>query len=135
VLCLAADQLRAERVGDDITYAVNRNLETAAVAADRQLLTDLVDEAWQLGATEICMQGPLPTAHPGSDYLELITAIGQAQPAIHLHAFRPAEVLDAAARTGVSPERFLHEARERGLGSVPGTGARILDDRVRSEMI
>jgi CofH subfamily radical SAM domain protein len=133
-LCVSADQLRAERVGDDITYAVNRNFETAVVAGDRPLLAELVDEAWELGATEICMQGSLPLDLPGRAYLEVVRAISAQRPEIHVHAFRPAEVEDAARRTGLTPAAFLAQAREAGLGSVPGTGARILDDRIRAAL-
>ncbi len=133
-LCGLADDLRHEQVGDEITFAVNRNLDTAAVAGDRQLLDALVDEAWALGATEICMQGPLPPEARDDGYLQLVAAIAGRQPSIHLHAFRVAEVADGAARSGRSPRDFLSRARELGLGSVPGTGARILDDGIRSSL-
>jgi CofH subfamily radical SAM domain protein len=133
-LCELADTLRHERVGDVITYAINRNLETAAVVDDPGLLADLLDEAWGLGATEICLQGPLPRTPPGAGYLELVAAICGQLPAVHLHAFRPAEVLDGAARLELTPREFLTQARAAGLGSVPGTGARILDDGIRAAL-
>jgi FO synthase subunit 2 len=135
-LCRLADDLRRERVGDEITFAVNRNLETARVAADLRLLADLLDEAWAMGATEICLQGPLPAAAAASDdgYLELVAAIVGRLPSIHLHAFRPAEVADGARRSGRSARAFLTRARELGLGSVPGTGARILEDSLRAAL-
>jgi FO synthase len=100
----------------------------------RERLSALVAEAWELGATEICLQGPLP---PGSayDYLDLIAAVKAAAPQIHLHAFRPAELLDGAARRGMPLAEFLIAARQAGLGSVPGTAARILDDGVRARMM
>jgi FO synthase subunit 2 len=136
-LCELADQLRQQAVGDTLTYVVNRNLDPAAVAgADpeaRGRLAALVTEARALGATEICMQGPLP-AGTDDDYLGLITAVKTAAPDIHLHAFRPAELLDGAERTGLPLEEFLAAARQAGLGSVPGTAARILDDGVRARM-
>jgi FO synthase len=136
-LCLLADALRQQAVGDALTYVVNRNLDTARVAgsdrASRQRLAALVYEARQLGATEICMQGPLGDAD--DDYLDLITAVKAPAPAMHLHALRPAELLDGAARRGLPLEEFLLAGREAGLDSVPGTAARILDDGVRARMM
>lgn len=137
-LCQLADALRRQAVGDDLTYVVNRNLDTAAVAGrdhrSRERLAALVTEARELGATEICMQGPLP-AGADDDYLDLIAAVKAAAPDIHLHAFRPAELLDGAARRGLPLAEFLAAARQAGLGSVPGTAARILDDDVRARML
>jgi FO synthase subunit 2 len=136
-LCRAADSLREQAAGNGLTYVVNRNLDPSAVAgpdpASRRRLAALVTEARELGATEVCMQGPLP---PGSDddYLDLIAAVKAPAPEIHLHAFRPPELLDGAARRGMALEEFLLAAREAGLGSVPGTAARILDDGVRSRL-
>jgi 5-amino-6-(D-ribitylamino)uracil---L-tyrosine 4-hydroxyphenyl transferase len=136
-LCRAADSLREQAAGNGLTYVVNRNLDPSAVAgpdpASRRRLAALVAEARELGATEVCMQGPLP---PGShdDYLDLIAAVKAPAPEIHLHAFRPPELLDGAARRGMALEEFLLAAREAGLGSVPGTAARILDDGVRSRL-
>jgi len=136
-LCELADSLRERAVGNALTYVVNRNLDTSAVAGrdqrSRDRLAALVAEANELGATEICMQGPLP---PGSDddYLELIAAVKAPVPEIHLHAFRPAELLDGAGRRGMALEEFLLAAREAGLGSVPGTAARILDDGIRTRL-
>jgi 5-amino-6-(D-ribitylamino)uracil---L-tyrosine 4-hydroxyphenyl transferase len=137
-LCELADSLRQQAVGDALTYVVNRNLDPAAVAGadpgSRERLGALVAEARDLGATEVCMQGPLP---PGSDddYLDLITAVNASAPGIHLHAFRPPELLDGAARRAMPLAEFLTAARQAGLGSVPGTAARILDDDVRAAML
>jgi 5-amino-6-(D-ribitylamino)uracil---L-tyrosine 4-hydroxyphenyl transferase len=136
-LCELADSVREQAVGNALTYVVNRNLDTAAVAGrdqrSRDRLAALVAEASDLGATEVCMQGPLP---PGADdgYLELIAAVKAPAPEIHLHAFRPTELLDGAARRGMALEEFLLAAREAGLDSVPGTAARILDDEVRARL-
>lgn len=136
-LCELADSLRRQAAGDELTYVVNRNLDPAAVAgpgrADRERLAALVAEARALGATEICMQGPLPPGS-GDDYLDLIAAVKAAAPEVHLHAFRPAELLDGASRRGMPLGEFLAAARQAGLGSVPGTAARILDDGVRARM-
>ena len=137
-LCQLADSLRRQAAGEALTYVVNRNLDPAVVAgtdpASRERLAALVAEARALGATEICMQGPLP-ADSDDDYLDLIAAVRAAGPGIHLHAFRPPELLDGAARRGLPLEKFLDAARDAGLGSVPGTAARILDDRVRERMM
>lgn len=136
-LCELADSLRRHAVGDTLTYVVNRNLDPPAVAGAapeaRARLAALVTEAAELGATEICMQGPVPAG--SDDYLDLIAAVQAAAPGIHLHAFRPPELLDGAARRGIPLEKFLAEARDAGLGSVPGTAARILDDQVRERML
>jgi 5-amino-6-(D-ribitylamino)uracil---L-tyrosine 4-hydroxyphenyl transferase len=136
-LCELADSLREQAVGNALTYVVNRNLDTAAVAGadqgSRARLAALVAEASELGATEICMQGPLPP-DSDDDYLELIAAVKAPAPEIHLHAFRAPELLDGAARRGLPLEEFLLRAREAGLGSVPGTAARILDDEVRARL-
>jgi FO synthase len=136
-LCETADSLRRQAAGDVLTYVVNRNLDPPAVAGadpgSRQRLAALVTEARQLGATEICMQGPLP-ADSADDYLDLIAAVKAAAPEIHLHAFRPPELLDGAARRGMPLPEFLAAARQAGLDSVPGTAARILDDEVRVRM-
>ena len=137
-LCELADSLRGQAVGDALTYVVNRNLDTPAVAGadpgSRERLAALAAEARDLGATEICMQGPLPP-DSDDDYLDLIAAVKASAPEIHLHAFRPAELLDGAARRGMPLAEFLTTARQAGLGSVPGTAARILDDGVRAEML
>jgi 5-amino-6-(D-ribitylamino)uracil---L-tyrosine 4-hydroxyphenyl transferase len=137
-LCEIADSLRRQAAGDALTYVVNRNLDTSAVAGPgaraRERLAALVTEARELGATEICMQGPLPP-DSDDDYLDLIAAVNASGPEIHLHAFRPPELLDATARRGIALEEFLVAARQAGLGSVPGTAARILDDKVRVQML
>ena len=136
-LCELADSLREQAVGNALTYVVNRNLDTSAVAGpglrQRERLAALVTEARDLGATEICMQGPLPP-DSDDDYLDLIAAVKAPAPEIHLHAFRPQELLDGAARRGMPLEEFLAAARLAGLGSVPGTAARVLDDEVRARM-
>ena len=137
-LCELADSLRERAVGNGLTYVVNRNLDPSAVAGpdprSRRRLAALVAEARELGATEICMQGPLPS-DSDDDYLYLIAAVKASAPGIHLHAFRPPELLDGAARRGLPLEEFLVAARQAGLGSVPGTAARILDDEVRARML
>ncbi len=146
-----ADDLRRETVGDDVTYVVNRNINFTNVCyvgcrfcafaqrrtdADAYSLSldevaDRAHEAWQLGATEVCMQGGIDPELPATAYFDLATAVKQRVPEMHVHAFSPMEVVNGTARTGLSIEDFLIKAREAGLGSIPGTAAEILDDEVR----
>jgi FO synthase len=129
-LAQLADEVRRTRVGDTVTYAVNRNLDSS-LGLPLDEVAALADEAAALGATEICVQG-LPPRELGADgYLDLARTIKRAQPQLHLHAFRPAEVLDGAARAGLNLADWLGRLRAAGVDTVPGTGARILDDRIR----
>jgi len=146
-----ADDLRRETVGDDVTYVVNRNINFTNVCyvgcrfcafaqrrtdADAYSLSldevaDRAAEAWDLGATEVCMQGGIDPELPATAYFDLVNAVKQRVPEMHVHAFSPMEVVNGTARTGLSIEDFLIKAREAGLGSLPGTAAEILDDEVR----
>ena len=146
-----ADQLREDVVGDDVTYIVNRNINFSNVCyvgcrfcafAQRERdvdayrlspeeVADRAEEAWQAGATEVCMQGGIDPRMPVSGYAELVRAVKQRVPEMHVHAFSPMEVVSAAAKAGVSVEEWLAELKEAGLGSIPGTAAEILDDEVR----
>ncbi|MEQ6903007.1 bifunctional FO biosynthesis protein CofGH [Nocardioides sp. YIM 152588] len=146
-----ADDLRRETVGDEVTYVVNRNINFTNVCyvgcrfcafaqrrtdADAYSLSydevaDRAQEAWELGATEVCMQGGIDPQLPASAYFDLVAAVKQRVPGMHVHAFSPMEVVNGTARTGLSIEDFLIKAREAGLGSLPGTAAEILDDEVR----
>ncbi|ABL80339.1 MULTISPECIES: bifunctional FO biosynthesis protein CofGH [unclassified Nocardioides] len=146
-----ADELRRETVGDDVTYVVNRNINFTNVCyvgcrfcafaqrktdADAYQLSydevaDRAQEAWDLGATEVCMQGGIDPELPASAYFDIAAAVTQQVPDMHVHAFSPMEVVNGTARTGMSIEDFLIKAREAGLGSLPGTAAEILDDEVR----
>ncbi len=150
-VCRLADDLRRETVGDDVTYVVNRNINFTNVCyvgcrfcafaqrrtdADAYSLSldevaDRAQEAWELGATEVCMQGGIDPELPASAYFDLVSAVRQRVPEMHVHAFSPMEVVNGTARTGLSIEDFLIKAREAGLGSLPGTAAEILDDEVR----
>jgi FO synthase len=155
-ICAAADQLRTKRVGATVTYAVNRNINYTNVcsykcsfcafskgrgqASLRGPAYDLslsevqrrVREAAARGATEVCMQGGIHPSYDGNTYLELLHAVKEAVPAIHVHAFSPLEVQHGAHTLGVSIEAFLFRLRDAGLGSLPGTAAEILDDEVRA---
>lgn len=152
----AADQLRQTLVGDTVTYVINRNInftniceqhcsfcafrrdadqEGAYWLAWEQILEKTTD-AVQRGATEICMQGGLnPSATlAGSTlayYVKLVSTIKDAFPHLHLHAFSPQEVQFIARQDGVSYAQVLAALREAGVGSLPGTAAEILDDKVR----
>lgn len=131
-LAALADALRRARVGEDVTFVVNRNLDGARVGADLPLVRELVAEAVALGATEVCVQGPVPAAAGPEGYLGLVRAVREHD--VHLHAFRVPELIEAAARRGSTVEEFLRAARDAGLGSVPGTAAKVLDDDVRTAL-
>ncbi|ATD71676.1 FO synthase [Gordonia sp. 1D] len=139
-LCELADAVRG-RVTEPgvLTFVVNRNLDTGVAArlisderrSDDPTLADLVGEAVELGATEICMQGPLPADRPAGDYVRLVEEITGAADGLHLHAYRAAEIADGATRTGTTVDEHLRRLLAAGLGSIPGTAAQILDDTVR----
>ncbi len=150
-VCRLADDLRLEAVGDDVTYVVNRNINFTNVCyvgcrfcafaqrkTDADAFTLSLDEvgeraaeAWDLGATEVCMQGGIDPELPASAYFDLAAAVKKRVPDMHVHAFSPMEIVNGTMRTGLSVEDFLIKAREAGLGSMPGTAAEILDDDVR----
>ena len=150
-LCRVADGLRAEAVGDDVTYVINRNINFTNVCyvgcrfcafAQREVdpesytltlgeVADRAEEAWNSGATEVCMQGGIHPDLPGTFYFDLLDAIKTRTPDIHIHAFSPMEILNGSTKLGVSYADFLAEARIHGLGTIPGTAAEILDDDVR----
>jgi FO synthase len=146
-----ADDLRADVVGDAITYVVNRNINFSNVCyvgcrfcafaqrerdADAYRLSvddvaDRAEEAWQVGATEVCMQGGIDPALPVTYYADIVRAIKARVPGMHVHAFSPMEIVSAAAKAGVSVTEWLTELRDAGLDTIPGTAAEILDDDVR----
>jgi FO synthase len=150
-LARLADELRADAVGDDVTYVVNRNINFTNVCyvgcrfcafaqrerdADAYRLSveqvaDRAEEAWNLGATEVCMQGGIDPKMPKSGYADLVRAIKARVPGMHVHAFSPMEIVTAASKAGVSVRDWLLELREAGLDTIPGTAAEILDDDVR----
>ncbi len=94
-------------------------------------VADRAEEAWQLGATEVCMQGGIDPELPGTAYFDLAAAVKKRVPEMHVHAFSPMEIVNGSSRTGLSFEDFLIKARESGLDTIPGTAAEILDDEVR----
>jgi FO synthase len=153
-LVAVADQLRRQTVGDAITYVVNRNINFTNVcfvgcsfcgfgrgpgAPDAYSLSfeEVVRrsrEAWERGATEVCVQGGLPRDLDGFFYRDLLRAIKHAIPAMHVHAFSPMEIDYGVMKTGMPLRDYLQMMRDEGLGSIPGTAAEILDDRVRKEL-
>jgi FO synthase len=153
-LLAVADQLRRETVGDAITYVVNRNINFTNVcfvgcsfcgfgrgpgAADAYSLSfeEVVRrarEAWDRGATEVCIQGGLPRDLDGFFYRDLLRAIKRAIPEMHVHAFSPMEIDYGVLKTGIPLRDYLQMMKDEGLGSIPGTAAEILDDRVRQEL-
>ncbi|MGB2901327.1 MAG: 5-amino-6-(D-ribitylamino)uracil--L-tyrosine 4-hydroxyphenyl transferase CofH [Candidatus Acidiferrum sp.] len=153
-LLAVADQLRRETVGDAITYVVNRNINFTNVcfvgcsfcgfgrgpgAADAYSLSfeEVVRralEAWDRGATEVCIQGGLPRDLDGFFYRDLLRAVKRAIPEMHVHAFSPMEIDYGVLKTGMPLREYLQMMKDEGLGSIPGTAAEILDDRVRKEL-
>jgi FO synthase len=149
-----ADQLRRQTVGDAITYVVNRNINFTNVcfvgcsfcgfgrgpgAPDAYSLSfeEVVRrsrEAWERGATEVCVQGGLPRDLDGFFYRDLLRAIKHAIPEMHVHAFSPMEIDYGVTKTGMALRDYLRMMKDEGLGSIPGTAAEILDDRVRKEL-
>ncbi|SPT50790.1 bifunctional FO biosynthesis protein CofGH [Actinomadura madurae] len=150
-LASLADGLRRDTVGDDVTYVVTRNINFTNVCytgcrfcafaqrrtdADAYTLSleqvgDRVDEAWEAGATEICMQGGIHPDLPGTAYFDLAREVKKRAPDIHLHSYSPMEVVNGASRTDLSIREWLLAAKEAGVDSLPGTAAEILDDDVR----
>jgi FO synthase len=155
LLASAADLRRFERAGDRVTYVVCRNVNYTNVCyfkcgfcafSKGKLAENLrgpayllsVDEvarraveAWSRGATEVCLQGGIHPGFSGRWYLELLRAVKQAVPAIHVHAFSPLEVWQGAATEEWDLADYLTQLKDAGLGSLPGTAAEILDDDVR----
>jgi FO synthase len=151
VLAQLADALRSDAVGDVVTYVVNRNINFTNVCytgcrfcafaqrrtdADAYTLSiaevgDRAQEAWDVGATEVCMQGGIHPDLPGTAYFDIAREVKRRTPHMHIHAFSPMEVMNGVARTGLSVADWLTAAREAGVDSLPGTAAEILDDDVR----
>lgn len=152
----AADALRAEIAGETVSYVVTRNINYTNVCAyrcgfcafskgrqnahlrGRPYELDLGEiqrrarEAWERGATEVCMQGGIHPDFSGETYLAILRAVKQAVPELHVHAFSALEVRHGAQTLGISVPEFLTALKEAGLGTLPGTAAEILDDEVRA---
>jgi len=154
-VCATADALRAAVNGDRVAYVVNRNINYTNVCYFRcqfcafskgklsanlrgrpyDLALEEIQrrclEAWQRGATEVCLQGGIHPDYTGATYLAICRAIKAVTPDIHIHAFSPLEVTQGAQTLGLSVAAFLAELKAAGLGTLPGTAAEILDDEVR----
>ena len=155
-VCAAADAIRREVNGDTVTYVVNRNINYTNVcyfkcqfcAFSKGKLSENLRgkpydleldeimrrtvEAWQRGATEVCMQGGIHPDYTGDTYLGICRAVKEAVPEIHVHAFSPLEVWQGAATLDMPLRDYLLRLRGAGLGTLPGTAAEILDDEIRA---
>ena len=155
-VCAAADTLRRAVNGDTVTYVVTRNINYTNICyfrcqfcafskgklsenlrgrpynLDMDEIVRRCEEAWERGATEVCLQGGIHPEYTGATYLSVCRAIKQAVPGLHVHAFSPLEVWQGAKTLGRSLPDFLAELRDAGLGSLPGTAAEILDDEIRA---
>ena len=153
-----ADQLRRVTVGNVVRYVVNRNINYTNVCYFRcqfcafskgklsenlrgapydlslEEITRRVQEAWDRGATEVCMQGGIHPDYTGNTYLEICRAVRATVPEMHIHAFSPLEVQQGAETLDVPVGVFLEQLRETGLDTLPGTAAEILDDSVRAKL-
>ena len=154
----AADELRRRRNGDTVTYVVNRNINytnqcyfrcgfcafskgprSLNLRGDPYLLeihevVHRTREAWERGATEVCLQGGIHPEFTGDFYVSVLEAIKEAVPGMHVHGFTPLEVWQGAETLGVTVAEFLARLKEAGLGTLPGTAAEILDDDVRRHL-
>ncbi|HYC54423.1 MAG TPA: 5-amino-6-(D-ribitylamino)uracil--L-tyrosine 4-hydroxyphenyl transferase CofH [Candidatus Binatia bacterium] len=150
-LVAAADHIRSEDVGDIVTYVVNRNvnwtnicfvgckfcafahLKGSELAYDHPIdrVLGRIREGVERGATEVCMQGGINPEMHADGYFELLRAIRDAFPDLHIHAYSPMEIYYGARRAGMTYEEFIREAVACGLNTIPGTAAEILDDEVR----
>lgn len=152
----AADEVRRQVNGEVVSYVVNRNINYTNIcyfkcqfcAFSKGKLSenlrgrpyDLADEeihrrvaeAWDRGATEVCMQGGIHPEYTGSKYVDILNAVKTAVPEMHIHAFSPLEVWQGAATSNRSLDGYLRELKEAGLGTLPGTAAEILDDEIRA---
>jgi FO synthase len=151
-----ADELRRATVGDDVTYVVNRNInytnmcyfrcgfcafskgpKSLNLRGEPYLLSPdevagRAAEAWDKGATEVCMQGGIHHSFTGANYVEYLTAVKNAIPALHVHAFTALEVWQGAETSGLSVRDFLASLKAAGLSTLPGTAAEILHDEIRA---
>jgi 7,8-didemethyl-8-hydroxy-5-deazariboflavin synthase CofH subunit len=150
-LLVAADLLRCELAGNIVTYVVNRNINFTNICfvgckfcafsrgpreSDTYFLhppqvAEKAVQAWELGATEVCIQGGLPHGLPPLYYRDILRAVKASVPGMHIHAFSPMEIVYGVELTGMALRDYLSMLRDNGLGTLPGTAAEVLDDQVR----
>jgi FO synthase subunit 2 len=153
-LIAAADHLRAQSVGDVVTYVINRNINFTNVCVKScgfcafsrghlgeegyflptEEILRRAREAHELGATEVCVQAGLAPGMDGWHYVKLCRTLKEAMPDLHIHGFSPEEVLYGSQLTGATIREYLLALKEAGVGSLPGTSAEILVDEVRREL-
>jgi len=151
---LVADELRRRSSGNLVTYVVNRNINFTNVCIKRcgfcafsrdyqgeqgylLPISEIVrraKEAWEYGASEVCIQAGLPPKMEGDLYLKITDAIKQELPEIHIHGFSPEEVLYGSIRSNCSIKQYLNDLKSAGVGSLPGTSAEILDQDLRDKI-
>ena len=151
---LVADEIRKRRVGDVVSYVVNRNINFTNVCIKQcgfcafsrdfrkeegyflpnEEIVRRAKEAHQLGATEVCIQAGLPPDMEGGLYESICRDIKKEIPGIHIHGFSPEEILYGASRSGVSVEEFLDRMKDAGVNTLPGTSAEILDQKLRDKI-
>src|SRR5258708_3697637 len=151
---MVADEMRHRQAGDVVTYVVNRNINFTNVCIKHcgfcafsrdhreeegyllpiEEVVRRAREAWELGATEVCIQAGLPPKLDGRVYIGLTRALRTALPKMHLHAFSPEEVLYGSVRSGLPIKEYLSELKDAGLGTLPGTSAEILDQAIRDRI-
>jgi FO synthase len=155
-VCRTADALRARRCGDTVSYIVNRNINYTNICTygctfcafskgrhslgHREKPYDLAleeisrrtHEAWQRGATEVCLQGGIRPGYTGDTYIGIVGAVKSVAPDMHVHAFSPLEIWHGAETLGLPLRDYLSRLKDAGLASLPGTAAEILDDEVRA---
>ncbi|MCC5871303.1 MAG: 5-amino-6-(D-ribitylamino)uracil--L-tyrosine 4-hydroxyphenyl transferase CofH [Gammaproteobacteria bacterium] len=155
-VCAAANALRKQMKGDEVSFCVNRNINYTNVCyfkcqfcafskgklsenlrgrpydLDIAEIQRRVKEAWDRGATEVCMQGGIHPEYTGDTYLTIVKAVKEVCPDIHVHAFTPLEIWQGAATLGMEITPYLERLKAAGLGTLPGTAAEILDDEVRA---
>ena len=153
-LVMTADELRRRTVGDIVTYVVNRNINFTNVCIKRcgfcafsrdfrqeegyllpvEEIIRRAKEAWDYGATEVCVQAGLPPKMEGDLYIRLCEAIKKELPDIHIHGFSPEEILYGSIRSDVTIRAYLTALRAAGVGSLPGTSAEVLDQELRDKI-
>ena len=155
LICKFANDLRERVSGNEVKYVVNRNINYTNICYFRcgfcafskgkmsenlrgkpyvlplEEIVRRTSEAWDRGATEVCLQGGIHPSYTGKTYILICEAIHKAVPGIHVHAFSPLEVSQGAQTLGLSVPDFLIRLRDSGLGTLPGTAAEVLDDEVR----